>query len=191
MKTHLTTLMFLVSLLASCSSQGCTSQNTPSSVTVPSSVPSVTATVTPSSSAPVPETPVVTEQVVSMENWSFVLPEHWDTEKLSCEVDSCSVVLRNNDTNKMVIFSRESFSESLDAFSILSLRSLKGVDAEVLSVQNVELNGHPFVKINAVKNLITVHNWVTVVNGNSYTLACGGMGDNVALCDSIAASLML
>lgn len=172
----------LVSCSSCASSNSTTSGGGTTATTEPTPVPSGSVE---------PEPQPKTETVVSRETWSFTLPEPWVLEEEECGVMGCAVALRSPDTQKMVVFVREEFADSLDAFVILSLRSLKGVGAEIISADPVEVNGHNFVLIKSSKNSIVVNTWATVSNNTAYSLSCGGVGDNTKLCTGVANSLTL
>jgi hypothetical protein len=187
MKSIFLTSLLAVSLMSCSACAGNSSSNGGNTVDLP-------ATIVPSAEpteVPVPKPPE--KFTFSQENWEFTLPEPWplEGEQGECTPQNCGVVLRSPNREAMVIFIRETFNESFDTFVILSLRSLKGIDAEVISADPVMINGHNFVLIKALKNEVIVDNWVTVKNNNAYNLSCGGFGDNAELCSQIAASLII
>jgi len=172
--------------IAACNS--CSGSSSATGGSMPTSPPTTTVTI-PLPSATVE--PVPTDTLVVRENWTFTLPKEWLLNKEECTPAHCAVSFRNQDDTKQVVFVRESTQDSMDAFVITTLRSFKGVDAEILSTESVSLNSQNFVLIKASRNSMVVDTWVTVIDDNSYALACGGAADNTALCKAVAESLMI
>lgn len=180
-------ISIIISLLLSLVTISCSScaKKTPNA-TVPDAAPSASTTVT-----PVPPPPAPTTITVKGDSWEFVLPA--DGWKALNEAPTNSTAFVNPTKNNLVVMVSEAFPGTYDQYVIMAVRGAKDAGATIKSTKQVEVNGHKFVLIESSKDNISVWMWVSLVNGQGYTLACGGPTDPAQqeLCTGIASTLKI
>ena len=119
---------------------------------------------------------IETETVVTVDNWQVTLPIGW-VEKKS---ESKDIVLQaDNDKDQgMLALIKEPYERSFDAFSIETIRGLRGQGAEIVILSSMLLNDKEFVYVKSKEQGFIVHTWLTVHDEFGYSLNCGGAEDN-------------
>jgi len=152
---------------------------------LPAPAPSVTA------SAPTPPTNV--PDVIAEDNWQFTLTgPGW--VPVTPPVSTIKVAMKNEDQQMMVILVKEQTSSTYAAYVVEALRDLRGAHLDIVSANQVTLNGNNFVVITAKGGNKTIYSWVTTKDGYGYVFSCGGITNVDAgsgPCEDIAATLQI
>jgi len=128
------------------------------------------ATVSPLPIAPpvVPVDPLL----VSGSNWSFSVPNvNW---KAVSGTDPTSTVIRNPSKKETVLLLQEKFDGPAEIFPIAIMAGAKDDGATINGMEKVNLNGNDFTFLDTTKNGFNVWFWLTVKDGVSTGLMCGG-----------------
>lgn len=136
---------------------------------------------------PVPITPVV----VNADNLSFTLPGGGVWHELQVP-EGILAAYRNVSTKSLLLVTKDEFSGTTQAASLIVLRGNKEAGATLDSVKQVTLNGVKWVAISSHKETIALTSWVTAGGGAAYNFTCGGPSDNkdvAATCKQIASTI--
>lgn len=137
--------------------------------------------------APGPITPVV----VNADNVSFTIPGGGVWHELQVP-EGILAAYRNVSTKSLLLVTKDEFSGTTQAASLIVLRGNKEAGATLDSVKQVTLNGVKWVAISSHKGSVALTSWVTAGGGAAYNFTCGGPADNkevAATCKTIAATL--
>jgi len=174
-------LMLAASSLVACSS--CVKKNA-DPVVVDGSTPA------PSTSSTAP--PAQVTMTVTGPHWELTLP----SKAWSLVVDDIppnTVVLVNLEQQNVVVVEDKPNTDTLEAFTLSSLRDLREAGATVVSAKQVTVNGHNFVLIDTFKGDDAALIWVTVNGTRSVGFQCGGGNkvDQASLCKGLFGALKL
>jgi len=128
------------------------------------------------------------------EHWEFTLPsEGW--KGFGEETPPGTVVLINPSLMNLVILEERVFPGTLDVLALNNLRSIRNSGATVLSAKQVDVNGHKFVLVEAVKDSNKVWIWMATTGTNAIGFSCGGSAtaptDLSVVCSGIANTLKI
>lgn len=111
------------------------------------------------------------QEIISQENWQFTIPGvGW--EKVASTTEGIKVVLRNESTQKLVLFVKEPTAETYDRYVVGNMRTVSQAGAPILGASNLTMHGEKFAVILAGQGNIWI--WITVKDGFGYVLTCGG-----------------
>lgn len=141
--------------------------------------------------------PAGSTETITQENWQFILPgAGW--EKVPSTNEGIKVVLRNEQSQKLVLFVKEPTAETYDRYVVGNMKTVSQTGAPILGASNLTMHGEKFAVILAGQGNIWI--WITVKDGFGYALTCGGApatsdgGSNDPLdntCTFIAKSLQI
>ena len=174
-------LLILVIGLISCSS--CAKKN---EVTGPSCT---------GSSCPLPPhsaDPTSSGKLFHGETWEIIIPNGWEEE--STPDNDTKVYAFNNAKHSIIMLVQESFIGSYADYMTWAIKSITQLEATLISVEQVEINGTTFALIESQKGQAKLFMWLTVKNGFGYSLTCGGLvsdESNRDICFTTASSMKL
>lgn len=139
--------------------------------------------------------PITNWQALFQDNWEFSVPgNEWSVEDIS-DPDT-KVVVRNLNSESVIVLIKEQTANTYPGYIISTIQSFSDRDAEILSMEQVTVNGTKSIKVHMVnKDKEAVWSWITFKDGFGYTFSCGGevslAGRNARsdYCQSIADTL--
>lgn len=110
-------------------------------------------------------------EIITQENWQFTLPDvGW--EKVPPANEGIKVVLRNEHSQRLVLFVKEPTAETYDRYVVGNMKTVSQAGAPILGASNLMIHDQKFAVILAGQGNIWI--WITVKDGFGYVLTCGG-----------------
>jgi hypothetical protein len=135
------------------------------------------------------------EYIVSGDTWQVTLPISWKEKVPLPHSQDVALLAENESTQGMFLLTKETYTDSFDAFAIETLRGLRRQGSTIIMSESTSLNGEPFVHIKSSQESLVVHTWLTVKDSYGYSINCGGVVSDIDLlsvdCQSIADSFKL
>ena len=163
-------LVSLMLCLVSCSS--CTkSEDTTNVKTEPVSVGSAEFTM------PDAGPPVSTDQLVISDNVSILIPKDWVRTDSVTAVPELQWMYLNKGKKNVIMLIKEQSKNTLDVYTLESLRQVSEANAVLDSHTTVAVNGKAYSLLVSHTSADTIWLWLSVDGDYSYALSCGGKTD--------------
>ncbi len=121
-----------------------------------------------------PTVPVTDWETVLQDNWKFSVPGNtWAVEDTN-DPDT-KVVMKSPGSENIIFFAKEQVMDTYPEYVISTIQSFSDHESQILSMQQVTLNGAKCIKVHMVnKDNEIIWSWITLKDGFGYVLACGG-----------------
>ena len=118
-------------------------------------------------------------QVIQKDNWNITLPLTWAEQN----VDNSAQLVAVKDKT-LLTFYRQSYEGSFDEFAVMSIRSIRTNSDNISETKSLTINNNPYVFVQSESKDISEITLLTVKDGFSYSLSCGGK-DNLDDCQVV------
>ena len=133
-------------------------------------------------------------QVVSQDNWQFVLTEGNWIERSPAEPAIKAVFKRSTPYNVSIIFTKEEVNTNLKYYILNAVHSFTEYEFIPNVIKTVVINGQTFISMQVVKEDQIIIDWITIKDNFGYSLTCAveladADSPQYILCETIAQTM--